>query len=286
MKINKGKIGEYISEFLGSFFLVLTILLSGIIIGGNELIYQGVKTKKFEPFLIGFGLAILIYAFGRYSKAHFNPIVTWAMALTRKIRILDAITYTLLQFLAALAAYPIANWIRYQFIDFSLTTVGEGATSDQISNLRIELAKELSLTTNFTEGFGGLVFGVEMLFSLLFVLVILLVATNKELRKFAGFIIGTTLAIITMLGAFISGASYHPFRSLVPAIINREDSFSMDNIYVYVVAPMMGATIAAIIYLVLQYSEGNFSFPRIGGAKKVTSVSKKEEKVAKKSTKK
>lgn len=283
MKINKAKIAEYAAEFLGTFILVTSILLSGLIIGGNDLIFQGFQTRKFEPVVIGFTLAVIIFVFGNYSKTHFNPVVTVAMAINRKIRILDSVIYILVQLLGALAAYPLVNWLRYQYIDLQIKVVGAGASADQVAQLRTQLADQLPLVNSFQEGFLGLTFAVEAMFTFVFVLTILFVATNEKLKNYAGFIIGTSLMLVTMLGASISGASYHPFRSFVPAAIERADNWT-DQVWVYMAAPLVGAIVAGIVFWGFQFSEGKASFSLSSIAKRL--APKEEEKSSKKEEKK
>ena len=57
---------KYIAEFIGTFFLVLTIGLTVI----------GAGTSVIAPLAIGAALMVMVYAGGHISGAHYNPAVT------------------------------------------------------------------------------------------------------------------------------------------------------------------------------------------------------------------
>ena len=82
---------KYLTEFIGTFFLVLIIGLSK------------------NPLAIGFGLTILVYMGAHISGAHYNPAVSLAMLLRKEININDFIKYISSQVLgASLAAYVVS----------------------------------------------------------------------------------------------------------------------------------------------------------------------------------
>ena len=82
---------KYLTELIGTFFLVLIIGLSK------------------NPLAIGFGLTILVYMGAHISGAHYNPAVSLAMLLRKEINISDFIKYILSQVLgASLAAYVVS----------------------------------------------------------------------------------------------------------------------------------------------------------------------------------
>ena len=82
---------KYLTEFIGTFFLVLIIGLSK------------------NPLAIGFGLTILVYMGAHISGAHYNPAVSLAMLMRKEININDFIKYISSQVLgASLAAYVVS----------------------------------------------------------------------------------------------------------------------------------------------------------------------------------
>ncbi len=77
---------QYLTEFIGTFFLVLVIALTG------------------NPLAIGSMLMVMVYMGGPVSGAHYNPAVTIAVWLRGKIKMADALVYMVVQLTAAVAA--------------------------------------------------------------------------------------------------------------------------------------------------------------------------------------
>jgi aquaporin Z len=75
-----------IVEFIGTFFLVFVILLSG------------------DPIAIGSILMVMVYMGGHISGAHYNPAVTLAVLVRGKIKAGEAVMYWIVQFVGAIAA--------------------------------------------------------------------------------------------------------------------------------------------------------------------------------------
>ena len=84
---------KYITEFIGTFFLVFIVLLTG------------------EPFVIGSVLMVMVFAGGHISGAHYNPAVTLAVLIRGKISSSDAMTYMIVQIAGATAATFLALWL-------------------------------------------------------------------------------------------------------------------------------------------------------------------------------
>src|ERR1700730_10046008 len=84
---------KYITEFIGTFFLVLTVGM--VVIGGKG---------DFAPFAIGSILMVMIFAGGHISGGHFNPAVTLAVWLRGKTQLSDVIPYWIAQVAAGVLA--------------------------------------------------------------------------------------------------------------------------------------------------------------------------------------
>lgn len=93
---------KYITEFLGTFFLVLTIGCTGI----------GASSGVIAPLAIGAALMVMIYAGGHISGGHYNPAVTLAVWIRGRVKTIDVIPYILAQLLAALAAAATVQFLR------------------------------------------------------------------------------------------------------------------------------------------------------------------------------
>ena len=153
-----------ITEFLGTFFLVLIIGLAASGAG------------QFAPIAIGIGLAVLVYMGGHVSGAHYNPAVTIGLAAIGKVRPVEVPVYLAAQFVGGLL----------------------GAVASAIftgSGMAVAPAKGATIVT------AG---SVEVLFTALLVLVICNVAACARTKgnQFYGFAIGGTVlaAALAALG--------------------------------------------------------------------------------------
>ncbi len=84
--------GKYITEFIGTFFLVLVVALTG------------------NAAAIGVVLMVMVFAGGHISGAHYNPAVTLAVLIRGKVSSRDAIIYIIVQIMAASIAAFLAKW--------------------------------------------------------------------------------------------------------------------------------------------------------------------------------
>src|SRR5215216_1226866 len=90
---------NYLTEFLGTFFLVLTIGLT--VLSGSPL----------APLAIGATLMVMVYMGGHVSGAHYNPAVTLAIFLRGKLPARDVLPYWVAQVAGAVVAAAIARWV-------------------------------------------------------------------------------------------------------------------------------------------------------------------------------
>lgn len=166
-----------------------------------------------------FGLAIMtmIYALGHVSGAHFNPAVTAAFTVGRH--------------------FPVARVLPYWAAQVAGAILGAGL-------LRATLGfVPLGVTHPAGSGLQSLVWEVVLTFFLM--LVIVAVATDtRAVGQGAAIAIGGTVALGAIVGGPISGASMNPARSLGPAIVSGD----LSDLWIYLVAPPVGAIAAALLY--------------------------------------
>src|SRR4051812_24451322 len=93
---------KYIAEFIGTFFLVLTIGCT--VIGGG--------TGVIAPLAIGAALMVMIFAGGHISGGHYNPAVTLGVFIRGKLNVGDVVPYILAQVAAALVAAVAVKYLR------------------------------------------------------------------------------------------------------------------------------------------------------------------------------
>jgi aquaporin NIP len=169
---------------------------------------------------ITFGLVIMvmIYAVGHISGAHFNPSVTFALAITRHFPWTRLLAYWLAQCLGALMAALL---------------------------LRGSLGSDAHVGATLPTGSQGQSFLWELVLTFFLMFVIMAVATDtRAVGEVAAIAIGATVGLDAMFGGPISGASMNPARSLGPAFVSGD----LHALWLYLVAPLAGATTGALSY--------------------------------------
>jgi len=94
---------KYIAEFIGTFFLVLTIGCTGI----------GAGAGVIAPLAIGAALMVMVFAGGHISGAHYNPAVTVGVLIRGKVNAADVVPYMVAQLVGAgLASLIVIKFLR------------------------------------------------------------------------------------------------------------------------------------------------------------------------------
>ena len=171
-----------------------------------------------------FGLVIMamIYALGHVSGAHFNPAVTFAFALSRHFPRSRALGYWTAQVLGALAAAAV---------------------------VRASLGNHAHDGATLPSGSQGQSFLWEILLSFILMFVIMAVATDtRAVGEAAAIAVGGTVGLDALFGGPVSGASMNPARSLAPALVSGD----LHALWLYLVAPPVGAAAAALTYRYLR----------------------------------
>jgi MIP family channel proteins len=215
----------YVAEFIGTFFLVLFICM---VVSLNSAGGLGVTDFAVIGLVHAFVLAMLVYTLGGTSGAHFNPAITAALAALRKITLIDAVIYWLVQLAGAVAAALVTKLL--------LLDEGRGANYGATS-----ISKVLS-------GNVGAGFLCEVLGAFVLMWAIMGVAVNpRGERGWAGWVIGIALGVAVMIFAPLDGAGFNPARSFGPAIVANH----WTDFWIYVLGPVTGALAAAFGYRVL-----------------------------------
>ena len=217
-----GKMQKYLAEALGTFALVG--VGSFAIISASAGDGLGIVSIA-----LGFGLALLIglYAFGEVSGGHFNPAVSLAMFLDRRLSMDDLIGYVVSQFVGAIAASLVV-----------LVAFNDDAVAGTV--------------TQSGDNWAGIV--VEFVFSALFIAVILQSSKSERARGTALLAIPLALVAIHVAAIPISGASVNPARSFGPALIGTE----FTDLWIYLIVPPLGAVVGWIIYRIAAEGDTNF----------------------------
>ena len=187
---------------------------------------------------LAFGLTIvaLAYTIGNISGCHVNPAVSFACFIDKRLSGKDFIRYVIAQILGALAGTAILYAI---LSNTSLGTIALGA-----NGFGDYSATHLTLV-------GALI--TEIVLTCIFVYTILGVTSDEKYSRVAGIVIGLTLTFVHLLGINLTGTSVNPARSLAPAIFLMGDAIK--QVWVFIVGPLIGGTLAACIYSYLNVSK-------------------------------
>ena len=200
---------------------------------------------------LAFGLTIvaMAYSVGRVSGCHINPAVSLGCLLTKRMSLKEFCVYVCAQiiggFLGAVLVFGL-------FKMSNITTIIGDPT------------KPLGDACNYAVGFGanGLTAGgiiaaliTEIVLTCIFVYTILNITDEKaENGKRAGVVIGFTLTLVHLIGINLTGTSVNPARSIATAfsaLIYNGTTDALAQVWMFIVAPLLGAAAAAGIYKVL-----------------------------------
>jgi aquaporin Z len=221
------------AEFIGTFWLVLGGCGSAVLAAGLPdvgIAYAGVA--------LAFGLTVLTMAFaiGHISGCHLNPAVTLGLTVAGRFEGKDAPVYMIAQVLGAIVASAVLFYIASGAEGFGggLASNGFGKHSPQGYSMGSGLVTEIVMTMMF--------------------LIIILGATDKRAPAgFAPIAIGLGLTLIHLISIPVTNTSVNPARSTGPALL--EGGIALQQLWLFWVAPMIGAVIAAVIYKFFEKEE-------------------------------
>jgi len=87
---------------------------------------------------------------------------------------------------------------------------------------------------------------IEVILTFVFVIAILGVTSKTSNSAVAGIVIGLSLTLVHILGISFTGTSVNPARSFGPALLVGGDALA--NVWVFIVAPLVGGALAAVVY--------------------------------------
>jgi aquaporin Z len=197
---------KYLMECIGTFFLVLVIGLSK----GNAL-------------AIGAALAALVYMGGYVSGAHYNPAVTLAIWLRKKIESIEAAKYMLSQLLGAVVAAGIIHAVLGGKL-----TVAPAPDASVVAALLVEIL--------FT-------------FALVSVVLHVAVSDKSKVNQYYGIAIGFVVMAAVLAGGGVSGGAFNPAVGIGPNLYDIGGlTGHLPNIWLYLVGPFIGAIAASLTF--------------------------------------
>ena len=213
-----------------------------VILGCGTAMLVGCDAASGSGYLLtalAFGLTIvaMAYSIGNVSGCHINPAVSLGVLLSGGMKVGEFCGYVLSQIVGALAGAGVLALI------FNL-----GGVTDQTGGFG----------SNGLAGVGGnAVAGlvVEIVLTFIFVIAILGVTSKKAKHgSFGGLVIGLTLVVVHILGIGLTGTSVNPARSIGPALVAMftGNAAPVGELWVFIVGPLVGAALAALVYKVLE----------------------------------
>ncbi len=216
------------AELFGTFLLVSAVVGTAIFTAPSAGIL---------PIALAVGLAVLAgaYAVGHISGGHFNPAVSIGAAAAGRFSWKDVPLYVVAQI--------VGGALGATFIYVLLATGPAGALDTAVGGR--------FAANGFDEGsLGGFglvpVIVAEVVLTAVFLTVILGVTDRRAASGFAPLAIGLALTVIHLVAIPVSGASVNPARSIASAIFGGPEA--VGQLWVFIVAPIVGALIAGFSY--------------------------------------
>jgi len=205
--------GKYVVEFIGTFFLVLTIGMTVISPGAGPL----------APLAIGAALMVMVYAGGHVSGAHYNPAVTLAAYLRGRCPLSDVPGYMLAQVVGAIVAALVVGVLK-----------GPGAMGQVTAGSPMVGPALLA----------------EFVFTFALAWTVLNVATSKATSGNSNY--GLAIGFTVMTGAFAVGSvSGGVFNPAVAVGVTMMGLSAAANIWIFLVADFAGAALAAYTFTMI-----------------------------------
>ncbi len=215
---------KYIAEMIGTCVLVT--------FGCGTAVAVGCSSESGSGYLLtalAFGLAIvaMAYSVGNISGCHVNPAVSLAMLIRKQLSLADFCGYVVAQL--------VGSFFGCVIIGFLFGFDGSYG-ANQIQSV-------------WENGSVAGAFLIELVLTFVFVFTIIGVTSRAEFGSVSGIVIGLTLTFVHILGIHFTGTSVNPARSIFPAIFEGGEALS--QLWIFIVAPLVGAAIAALLYIVL-----------------------------------
>ncbi|MDD0803803.1 MULTISPECIES: aquaporin Z [Acinetobacter] len=223
---------KYLAEFIGTFWLVFG--------GCGSAIFAAAFPELGIGFLgvaLAFGLTVLTGAFalGHISGGHFNPAVSVGLWVGGRFDTKDLIPYVVSQVVGAV----LAAWVLYLIVQGQASFAGTGGFA---TNGYAELSPgKYSLISALM---------IEIVLTAMFLIVIMGATDKRAPAGFAPIAIGLALTLIHLISIPVTNTSVNPARSTGVAIF--AETAALSQLWLFWVAPIVGAIIGAIIYKILE----------------------------------
>ncbi|MBP5375917.1 MAG: MIP family channel protein [Bacteroidaceae bacterium] len=221
---------KYLAEMVGT--MVLVLMGCGVAVSlncsSNCSDVANSATVIGTSFAFGLAVVAMAYTIGGVSGCHINPAITLGCLISKRISCKDATMYIIFQVIGAFIGSAIL---------FALTSNVEGLEGTGANACQEGVSV-----------IGGLI--AEIVFTCVFVLVVLGTTDSKKgAGNFAGLAIGLSLVLVHLVCIRYTGTSVNPARSIAPAVF--QGGVALEQLWVFIVGPFVGAAIAAGIWKII-----------------------------------
>lgn len=216
-------------------------ILAAELLGTAVLVIGGPGTAILAPQVgllgisLAFGLSLLVmaYVIGPVSGCHINPAVTLALLVARKVTVMHAVFAVIGQLIGAIAGAAIVFGIASGRPEFE----------------RGQFAANLWSGPYF--GLGSAIV-VEVVLTALLVVVVLAASPGGRIpHGMGGLVVGLTLALVHLVSIPVDNTSVNPARSIATALFADPDTGALEQLWAFVVFPLVGAVVGVVLWLVI-----------------------------------
>jgi aquaporin TIP len=207
-----------LAEFVGAFALVF-VAAGTVMSSGGEAVAVALAS--------GLTIAVMASAVGHISGGHFNPAVTLAFLVTRRMRASLAVVYWIAQLAGAALAALLLRWIY---------------PKNAVDGLKLG-APQL----RFTSSGAGFVLELVLTFFLVWVVFATAADERGTFKSIAGLAIGFAVSMGTLVGNPLTGGAMNPARAFGPFLV--QNTWKHD--WIWFGGPLVGAALAALAYQLL-----------------------------------
>ena len=212
--MSESKLTIFVAELVGTFGLLVAAT--------GSIVFDGSTNFSLGPVFVAgihfIGLFVLVFVFGKYSMAHFNPAVTIGFTLSGYLNPKQIPLYLSAQAIGAISG---SLFVKYAIGNFA----------------------KLGLNAPNFEYSLPVIFGIEILATIFLMAGILLILKIKNVHVgIVSTVVGGIVALDVFFLGPISGASMNPIRSFAPALTTG----IFDDLWLYWTAPFIGSAIVGI----------------------------------------